>query len=203
MSEDIIEIIKESEEETEIYLDWFYHESYYNYDNYKNILTEGIKCNYLLNKSSVGRYNGPYYISLAKITIPDNVCFKYYIYDRNPSFVIDGINPIECLKDPEYEKYIETKDPRRMGNLIGEYQQYYQISNENIKGILYNLYYCIFTIKDSDSQKFYLNKVCEIIQLLKELKIDIPIYDFSRRNLTNAHLINKEKLLYLSRNVIN
>ncbi len=194
-----LNIIEKIEEESDINLGWFYHSTYYNKDDYKNILKEGIKCNYLLNKSYIGKYNGPFYISLSKVTIPDNLCFIHYACsNNNPSFIIDGINPIECKNIAEYEKYIYTKDKRRMGNLTLEYQYYYLIETSYIKGILYNLYgYSLYYTKDK--QEIYIKQLLELIDLLEELNIDIPIYDYSRKDKTFAHKIDKEKLKYYSK----
>ena len=188
-------IIDEIEEKCEINLDWFYHSTYYDKSKYTSILTEGIKCNELLHNSGCRVYNGKYYISLSKITIPDNQCFRYYA-SLTPSFIINGIEPIKCVNIPEYEKYIDTKDPRRMGNYDGEYQYYYFIQNTYIIGIVYNL----LNIQKTRTrfEKDPIIELIEISSLLEELNIDIPIYDYARRDNTVAHKINKEKLKYYS-----
>lgn len=191
-----MDIINSIEEESKVKLTWFYHSAFYNHENYKNILQEGIKCNFLLGKSSVGKYNGPYYISLSKMTIPDNNCFLKYNCGNNPTFIIDGINPIECESIEEYEKYIETKDKRRTCNLPGEYQDYYQIDSDKIIGILYNFYYYMST-KNPDKEKYYIKELRDLINLLNDLDKDIPIYDYSRRDTNNVHIINKTKFLSL------
>lgn len=190
-------IIDKVEEKREINLDWFYHSTYYNKDKYLSILTEGIKCNKLLNKTGVGRYNGKYYISLSKITIPDNVCFLYYATGV-PSFIIDGIEPIECHKINEYCKYIDTKDPRRMGNYADEYQYYYLIKNTYIKGIVYNLLDC-FNKRNNKFNEIEIKNLLELIDLLEQLECNIPIYDYSRRDKVLVHEINKDKLKYYSK----
>lgn len=187
------QIIDHVEGKLEINLDWFYHSCRYKKEDYRNILVEGIKCNYLLNRSWSGRYNGPFYISLSKVTIPDNVTFLNYT-SRNPSFILEKIDPIECLQRHDYEKYINTKDKRRIGNFIGEYQYYYWIKKEAITGILYNLY--SYIIQSKKGQRLYMENLLELIDLLEELTIDIPIYDYSRRNKNLAHKIDKDKLKY-------
>ncbi len=186
-----IDIINKLEENCEINLDWFYHSTYYDKTKYSSILTEGIKCNELLHKPGCGVYNGKYYISLSKITIPNNRCNLFYATSK-PSFIIDGIEPIKCINIAEYEKYIYTKDPRRMGNYDGEYQYYYFIPNTYIIGIVYNL-----LEMQKRLTKFEEDPIIELIKislLLTELDIDIPIYDYSRRDKVLAHKIDKEKL---------
>lgn len=192
-------LIEKVEEKCEISLDWFYHSIHYKKEYYKSILEEGIKCNYLLNRTWSGRYNGPFYISLSKITIPDNISFLNYSCANNPSFILDGIEPIKCERIAEYEKYINTKDKRRIGNYIGEYQYYYWIKNNYIKGILYNLYNYFLL---SQKGKIYIKDLLELIELLEELNINIPIYDYSRRDKTHAHIINQEKLKYYSKELL-
>lgn len=192
-----INIIDEVEEKCEINLDWFYHSTYYRQQKYTNILTEGIKCNELLGNPGCGRYNGRYYISLSKITIPDNICFLFYSTDT-PSFIIDGIDPIKCEGIAEYEKYVNTKDPRRMGNYDEEYQYYYFIQNNHIKGIVYDLLDSFIT-RENKFNEWKIKNLLELISLLEELKINIPIYDYSRRDNTLVHEINKEKFKYYSK----
>lgn len=46
-----IDFIEKIEEKCEINLDWFYHSAYYKKVDYKNILEDGIMCNYLLNRT--------------------------------------------------------------------------------------------------------------------------------------------------------
>lgn len=188
-----INLIDKIEEEREIDLNWFYHSTEYDKLKYLSILTEGIKCNHLLQKPWSGRYNGKYYISLSKLTVPDNLCFLYYTSYR-PSFIISDIDPIKCLDYPEYEEYIETKDPRRIGNYLGEYQYYYLIKNTYIKGIVYDL----LTLFDD----YKVKKLLELINILEEHNIEIPIYDYSRRDKTLVHEINKEKFKYYSKELL-
>lgn len=192
-------IIDEIEEKCQINLNWFYHSTYYDKSKYISILTEGIKCNELLGSPREGRYNGKYYISLSKITIPDNKCFFTYTTDT-PSFIINGIEPIKCENIAEYWEYVNTKDLRRIGHYDEEYQYYYFIQNTYIKGIVYDLLGCF--IKQNELNKRKIEKLLEIISLLEELDIDIPIYDYSRRDKMLVHEINKEKLKYYSREIL-
>lgn len=144
-----IDFLNEAEEECEINLDWFYHFSQYDLEIYKNILEEGIKCGYLLNRTHCGKNNGPFYISLTILTIPDNDLFLGYV--SNPylyhSFILDKINPIKCenfITHKEYKQYRNTEDKRRYSSyLFGEYQYYYFIKSNFIKGIQYDLYSCL------------------------------------------------------------
>lgn len=194
----MLDIIDKVEQECEISLDWFYHSpSYYDRDIGKSILTEGIKCNELLKNGKKGRHNGLYYISLSKITIPDNACF--YVYNNvPPSFIINGIEPIKCENNDEYLKYIDTKAPRRIGSYEDEYQYYYFIKNTYINGILFDL---LNTCK-MKREEVQLKKILDLISLLEELDMDLPIYDYSRREKTLAHTIDKERLKYYSKDIL-
>lgn len=200
--------ITEIEEECEINLNWYYHFSKYNLEIYKNILEEGIKCGHLLNKTHCGKNNGPFYISLTILTIPDNDLFLGYV--SNPylyhSFILDNINPIECenfITHKEYKQYRNTEDKRRYSSyLFGEYQYYYFIKSNFIKGIQYDLYSCL--ANEQEGTYMYnnsINEVLQLIDLLEELNIDIPIYDYSRRDKTLVHKINKEKFKYYQKKV--
>lgn len=186
-----VNIIDEIEEKCEIDLNWFYHSIYYNKAKYIDILTEGIKCNELLNNLGGGRFNGKYYISLSKITIPDNICFLSCTTDT-PSFIIDGIVPIKCENTTEYWEYVNTSDPRRISHFDEEYQYYYFIQNTYIKGIVYNLLEC-FIKSQNKFNKRKIEELLELINILEKFGISIPIYDYSRRDKMLAHEINKEK----------
>ena len=188
--------IDKIEEKDEINLDWFYHSTPYDKENITSILTEGIKCGELLN-SSGDSYNGLYYISLSKVTIPNNETFVYYTACM-PSFIIGEIEPIKCSNNPLYYDYIMTKDKRRTG-LEEEYQYYYFIKNIYIKGIVYNL---SRLIEDSYRGHQSLLNLLELIRLLEELDINIPIYDYSRRDKTSVHKIDKEKLKYYQKEIL-
>lgn len=178
---------------------WYYHSKYYNGNKYKSILMEGIKCNHLLNISNGGIHNGFYYISLSKLTIPDNEIFLTYVMSR-PSFIINGIKPIKCEDNDKYLDYVYTKDERRLGN-EGEYQYYYFIKNSFISGIVYNLYkYFTKEINLFDKEK--VKELLNIISILEEIDLDLPIYDYSRREKTLAHTVDKERLKYYSKDII-
>lgn len=192
-----IDVIDKIEEKYEINLDWFYHSTPYNKENITSILTEGIKCAELLGDDG-NSCNGPYYISLSKAAITDSESFARYVMHR-PTFIIEGIEPIKCVSRPDYYKYIDTKDPRRNG-LGGEYQYYYFIKNTYIKGIVYSL--SRFLVGRYPSQQQVLLNLLELISLLEQLNIDIPIYDYSRKNKTLVHKIDKEQLKYYQKEII-
>lgn len=194
-----MEFIDKIEKECEINLDWFYHSKYYDKEKYKSIFTEGIKCSELLDNSNGGIFNGLYYISLSKITIPDNECFMTYVMSR-PSFIVNGISPIKCEDKDEYLDYVYTKDKKRLG-LEDEYQYYYFIKNTYINGIVYNLYnHFIKEINLFDREK--VKELLDLISLLEKLGMDLPIYDYSRREKTLAHTIDKERLKYYSKRIL-
>lgn len=197
-----IEFFDKIENECEIDLNWFYHSpSYYDEVIGKSILTEGLKCNYLLKNGKRGFHNGVYYISLSKITIPDNACFYNY-NNVPPSFIINGIEPIKCQNIEEYRQYIDTKDPRRIGSYEDEYQYYYFIKNTYIKGIVFDLLNVSFIKRENKFKKWQLIKLLELISLIEQLNMDLPIYDYSRREKILAHTIDKEKLKYYSKEIL-
>ena len=200
--------ITEIEEECEINLNWYYHFSKYNLEIYKNILEEGIKCGHLLNRTHCGKNNGPFYISLTKLTIPDNDLFLSYMSNcyLYHSFILDNINPIECenfITHKEYKQYRNTEDKRRYSSyLFGEYQYYYFIKSNLIKGIQYDLYSCL--VNEQEGTYMYnlsIKEVLQLIDLLEELNLDIQIYDYSKRDKTLVHKINKEKFKYYQKKV--
>ena len=121
--------------------------------------------------------------------------FLYYS-TKNPSLIIEGINPIPCQNISEYEPFIYTKDRRRMGKFYDEYQYYYLIKNTYIKGIVYNL--LNYSLKE---ELYQLKNLENLITLLEELNLDIPIYDYSKRDKTLVHKINKEKFKYYQKKV--
>lgn len=90
-----------------------------------------------------------------------------------------------------------------MGNFDGEYQHYYLIEKGYIKGILFNLYRYILNSKENRYRKIInVKNLLEIISLLEELNLDLPIYDYSRRERTLAHTIDKERLKYYAKDII-
>lgn len=183
-------------------MEWFYHSTYYKKDVYEDILKDGIKCNYLLGRTLAGGCNGLYYISLSKLTIPNNTAFLNYIEDDTPAFILDGITPIKCEKDKEYLKYMRTNDKRRISPIDGEYQYYYWIKPEYIKGIVFNLYNYIKIAKYDHCRELKIKILLEIAYLLKKLDKNIPILDYSRREDTIVHEINTDQVKYYSKHIL-
>ena len=115
---------------------------------------------------------------------------------------MEGVKAIKCERNESYLKYIKTKDKRRIGNFEGEYQYYFWIKKQYIKGLVYNLYnYCMYDLY-SNNRKRYMEILLELIHLLTELNMDVPIYDYSRRDKILVHEINKEKLKYYSKTLL-
>lgn len=195
------EFINNVENECKINLRYFYHSTRYDEGVFTSILTDGIKCKHLLGEPWDGAsFNGKYYISLSKITNPNNLCSMCYI-GYNPSFIVDGIEPIKCENNSDYLQYIATKDPRRIGSFDDEYQYLEYIKNSYIKGIVYNLHNGLIE-EDNKIDIMYAKKLIELIKLLEKLQIELPIYDYSRRNVDQAHEIDKEKTKYYSKKFI-
>ena len=77
------------------------------------------------------------------------------------------------------------------------FRSYYFIQHTYIIGIVYNL-----LEMQKRKTKFKRDQIIELIKinsLLEELDIDIPIYDYSRRDKVLVHEINKEKIKYYSK----
>lgn len=165
---------------------WFYHAMPFSKDNFTSVLKNGILSPYLLpNHGSSYRYifvsrgNNDKYSAFA----------NYSIY---PNFIISGnINAIKA-EDSIIKKLI-------YGGFHGlsftslyddEYQVYKKINPENIIGILFNLRKLITMYKDESSH--YLHILYDIVVLLNELGITIPIIDYYAYK-----EINKQKVLSL------
>ena len=74
------------------------------------------------------------------------------------------------------------------------------IKRNYIIGILFNLYQYVYNFQNAKhKQIIYIEKILDLISLLEEFDMDIPVYDYSRRDKVLVHKIDKEKLKYYSR----
>ena len=165
---------------------WFYHAMPFSRDDYANVLNNGILSPYLLaNHNSSYRY---VFVSRGN----NNKYSAFANYSIYPNLIInDNIAAIN-KKDSFIKKLI-------YGGFHGlsftslyddEYQVYKKIKPQYIIGILFNLEKLITS--DKEESIYYLNILCDIVVLLNELGITIPVIDYYTRK-----EINKQKVLTL------
>lgn len=194
--ENVIKIITDIEDKDIRYIskEWYYHASKYEYDKYRNILTNGILCNYLLmNKSS--KYNGKYYISVCKNLECDYDCSSYLQYlESVPMFILnENIDAIETQRETLLGlSLVNTRSTHRISEFDDEYQVPFKISAESIIGIEYYLNKIIKYKMIKENVITPLFEVKSLVKLLDKLNLDIPIYDYS-----TYKEINKDKVLKL------
>ena len=187
-------------------LEWYYHSLIkighsetlsMNDESLISILKEGIKCNKLLKRSGKGGSNGRYYISLSKnvaLHDRDNRETAFYKFLKNYiSIIIDDINLIRCGKYSRLKGLLNnTKYTGRTSSYYDEYHEFWEIKPEKIIGLVYPLY---IRLENNELYKKYLEELRNIILTIREINIDIPIYDYSRLEEETIHLINTELFL--------
>ncbi|MCI8330463.1 MAG: hypothetical protein HFE04_00005, partial [Bacilli bacterium] len=165
-------------------LEWYYHSLIkighsetlsMNDESLISILKEGIKCNKLLKRSGKYCNNGKYYISLTKDIEKYNKVFLIFI-EKYLSFIIHDINPIKCGKYSTLKNLLRnTKYRGRTSPYFNEYQEFREIKPEKIIGLSYPLYK---KLENNELYKKYLEELRNIILTIREINIDIPIYDY-------------------------
>lgn len=177
-------------EDKEIQIDtsWYIHATQSNMENVKQILSEGIKCSFLLNRKG-NHFNGKYYISLYKENSSQGL--NMFLIDK-PKFIVKGISP--CYADMDKLKFrrmfINTRIPLRTSEWDGEFQEYLKIETSKFVALEYSLAYLL--TKSEKLPKETLKFLRNIVIYLKKENIKLPIYDFS-----SSKEINKEKVLSL------
>ena len=182
-------------------LNWYYHSFYYTDEAFKDFIKNGIKCRKLLSLDSSGN-NGNYYISLLKDLGVDDEDYGFNGFmNVSTSFIIDGINPVKCstVMWPLYHLFSRTKLPLRGSGWKDEYQEYLRIEPLKFVGLQCPLYNWINVALDeryiSDFTIELIN-LKNIILMLKEYGVRLPIYDYSRRAGENVHMLDQSKYLY-------
>jgi len=166
--------------------DWYYHATPFSYDIYKSILSNGILSPYLLsNHNSSYRY---VFVSRGN----NNKYSAFSNYSIYPNFIINGNIDAINSKDNFIKKLIYGGFHNLNFTSLydDEYQVYKKINPEDIIGILFNLEKLITTYHEESS--YYLNILCDLVFLLKQLGITIPIIDYY-----SSKEINKQKVLSL------
>lgn len=177
--------------------DWYLHATKDDVNVVKEILENGIKCAYLRGMNG-NHFNGKYYISLYKPNT-ENKGLKEWL-SGNPSFVIDGINPVYANRRQLNIRriFINSKIPLRTSEWDDEYQQYMFIEPSKFVALGYDLSYTLHEVFCNDkvikekllNEKLLLLK--NILIYMNEANNKLPVYDFS----TNRE-INRDKVLSL------
>jgi len=169
--------------------DWFYHAVPFSKDIYTSILKNGISAPYLLPNN-----NSSYkYIFISKIN-KDSKCSAFSNYSIHPNFIINGnihsINAKDGLL--KYLFYGGFHGLKFTSMYDDEYQVYKKINSENIMGIIFNLEKLLTLYVDKAD--YYLNILYNIVSLLNELELEIPIIDYYTEK-----EINKQKVLSIKK----
>lgn len=181
-------------------LNWYYHSFYCTEENFKDFITNGIKCRKLLSLESSGN-NGNYYISLLKDLGIDEEDYGFNSFMNNStSFIIDGINPVKCstVMWPLYHLFSRTRLPLRGSGWKDEYQEYLKIDPLKFVGLQCPLYNWINVALDErfiSDFSIDLKNLKNIILTLNEYGMNLPIYDYSRRVGENVHILDQSKYL--------
>lgn len=197
---DFKEEIRRIEEQTERCDDWFYHAFFYSDDNFKDMLTQGIKSRRALHKKVSlweAGHNGKHYISLSKLIPVSLEHSAYENYKYCFSFVLTGIEPIKCFKIGAPSFLANTILPIRFSATDDEYQMYKEILPDKFVGIR-TILLSWYLSKDVN-QLIMLKK---IISVMKREGINLPIFDYSRGIKNSAHTINQDEFMNISDDLI-
>lgn len=199
---ELIEIVKQVEDKRIVKIndEWYYHASVYNKEKYRDILTSGIKSRFCKNGfkfKSAGGWNGQFYISLMKRDIDGIYSFLesswYSVLYGSPRFIID--ETIKTFKTNYPIGNTPTLSnsfiPIRNSYYKDEWQAFYKILPSYILGVEYSI---SDLVNYYENCLVYFNVLLDLVRLLSELNIDIPIYDFS-----SMLEINKSRVLLLEK----
>lgn len=142
--------------------------------------------------------NGNYYISLSK-DIPNKLNSESaYMYMKftHPMFILDNVKAYKCADKYKRIPFIYTKVPLRFLTWDDEYQAYSIITPDHFVGIECPLESWIEDIKWNIES---LKNLRNMIIIMNELGINLPIYDSSHELSGQLFEIDKEKYLHLSK----
>lgn len=180
--------------------EWYYHKFSFTDERFRNILDEGIKCRKLLGMRSAGN-NGKYYISLLKDLYDDSLNSGFNSFmNVCTSFIISDIEPIRCSVKMQdlYHLFAWSRIPLRGSGFIDEFQAYKMIIPDKFIGLQCPLYNWISEMLDERyTADFvdYLLALKDMIMIMKKLNFILPIYDYSRKNVNEVHLIDADAYL--------
>lgn len=184
-------IIKSIESTSQANLDWFYHAFFYKKDNFQSMITQGIKCNKLLGKKDCsGTYNGKYFISLSKIIISSKENSSFQNFLEWPGFIVNGIKATKCIQVSSPTILGNTIFPIRFSSNFDEYQSYQIVEPDRIIGLR-----CCLLNWYRKGLKTYLENIREMIFIMLEQGVELPIYDYSRFDGESAHVVNQDGYL--------
>lgn len=175
---------------------WYYHAITSSPDLLKKVMKEGLLCK---NISGYARtkngYNGNYYVSLSKdIKAPlEESGYLEYI-EEYPMLIIDDIKAIKCLKVNGNNILTNTIIPFRTSGYRDEYQVFNRIDPSKFIGIEAKAYDWCIQEKISE-----LRNLRDIILVMEESGISLPIYDYSREEDGIIHEVNQDKYLEFSK----
>lgn len=181
-------------------LDWYYHSFYFEQERFEDMITDGIKCRKLLGLDATGN-NGHHYISLVKDLGIDDQDYGFDSFMKSStSFIISGINPVRCSTAmfPLFHLFAKTSISLRGSGWKDEFQEYLKICPDKYVGIQCPLYNWV---KDFMNERYIcdisrdLINLKNIITILREYGRELPIYDYSRKDGENVHLIDQDRYL--------
>lgn len=179
--------------------DWFYHGFYF--ESTAGIIENGILArkhlNFFCKSDNIGN-NGTHYISVVKEINDANRGFSMYKHIKNhrPLVILKGIKAIKCRESSLYNKFINTPLPFRYSPWSEEYQVYSKIQPYKIIGIE-----CMVYAWAEQGDIFRLRRVRQMLELMKQLDSQLPVYDFSREKDGLVNEVDKEAFLEVSKSL--
>ena len=171
--------------------EWFYHG--YDFAMTSDILEEGILSKRHLNYPCPNfGLNGKYYISIAKDTATEDRALTGYI-NSGPLAILDNLKVIKCKKSQFYRLFTQTPLPLRYTAWSDEYQVYDKIGPDKIIG-----FECMVYDWVKKDRIFLLKRLRTMLEIMQNLKCDLPVYDFSRQEGDKVHELDKKGFLELS-----
>lgn len=178
-------------------LRWFYHGFVFSDADFSDMLLSGLKCCKLLSLKPKG-FNGKYYISLSKdMSIKNQVKSSYKKFGDMPRFIINNITPIKCSRNMLNDNYSDTILPLRYSSYNDEFQAFWRIKPSCFVGLE-----CSILKWYMEGNREDLENLKRMIIIMKKLKIKLPIYDYSRCDYDNVHVIDQERYLKLSMDIM-
>lgn len=188
---DIVDYIEDKD--MTINPNWYYHAAVLGKDEYRDILKHGIQSAFLRKSNIYGKTNGRFYVCVAK-NLNMGPQSLYNSLMNSPVFVLDErLRPLNMSGIKYFERFEDTILPfRYCDGSKEEGQVFLKIPRSKIVALQYSLR----KLSTSHFCKSFptLDMKCarELVELLNELGLDLPFYDFSSKK-----EINKEKVLEL------
>lgn len=156
----------------------------------RQILTEGLKCAHLRGSTTIGGYNGQYYISISEGSSSSSSAYK--AFENNLILVLENVDAIPTIFPTSETKRLANTTSILRGSIFeDEYQVFLNIGPNKIAALAYNLYTLVEKGYDLEDELLFLQK---IIDILDQLGSDIPIYDLSGNKKINKQMIRYRKM---------